>query len=152
MIGRIFKQAKRETGAVQIIEAAFVFPIMFIILFFLIYMGNAYYIRAQIEAIVVEKTIEGANYCTDPLLETIKNDGVIPKLSDLDLDPYRYFSGMDGVEEKISREVEEAIEGSSVSLFRYMKPVVKTHRSDISKYNNYILYADHKYSKCCRTV
>ncbi len=141
MIGAIKSKIKIEHGAVQIVEAAFVFPVMFIILFFLIYMGNAYYVRAQVEAIVVEKTIEGANYCTDPLLQTIKNEGVIPKLSDLDLDPYRYFSGMDGVEEKISREVEGAIEGSSVSLFRNMEPVVKTRRADISKYNNYVLYA-----------
>lgn len=141
MIGKIKEQLNKEDGAVQIVEATFVFPIMFIILFFLIYMGNAYYVRAQVEAIVVDKAIAGANYCTDPILQTIKEDGVIPKLSELDLDPYRYFSGMNGVEEKISREVEEAIEGSSVSLFRNMEPVVKTRRSDISKYNNYVLYS-----------
>lgn len=141
MIGKIKSKLNREDGAVQIVEATFVFPIMFIILFFLIYMGNAYYVRAQVEAIVVDKAITGANYCTDPILQTIKEDGVIPKLSDLDLDPYRYFSGMDGVEEKISREVEEAIEGSSISLFRNMEPVVKTRRADISKYNNYVLYS-----------
>lgn len=141
MIGKIKDKLNKEDGAVQIVEATFVFPIMFIILFFLIYMGNAYYVRAQVEAIVVDKAIAGANYCTDPILQTIKEDGVIPKLSELDLDPYRYFSGMNGVEEKISREVEEAIEGSSVSLFRNMEPVVKTRRADISKYNNYVLYS-----------
>lgn len=141
MIGKIKEKLNKEDGAVQIVEATFVFPIMFIILFFLIYMGNAYYVRAQVEAIVVDKAIAGANYCTDPILQTIKDDGVIPKLSELDLDPYRYFSGMNGVEEKISREVEEAIEGSSVSLFRNMEPVVKTRRADISKYNNYVLYS-----------
>ena len=141
MIGKIKEKLNKEDGAVQIVEAAFVFPIMFIILFFLIYMGNAYYVRAQVEAIVVDKAIAGANYCTDPILQTIKDDGVIPKLSELELDPYRYFSGMNGVEEKISREVEEAIEGSSVSLFRNMEPVVKTRRADISKYNNYVLYS-----------
>lgn len=141
MIGKIKEKLNKDDGAVQIVEATFVFPIMFIILFFLIYMGNAYYVRAQVEAIVVDKAIAGANYCTDPILQTIKEDGVIPKLSELDLDPYRYFSGMNGVEEKISREVEEAIEGSSVSLFRNMEPVVKTRRADISKYNNYVLYS-----------
>jgi len=110
-------------------------------------MGNAHYVRSQIEAIVVDKAIAGANYCTDPILQTIKDkdkagDAVtIPKLSEMDLDPYRYFSSMDAVEKKISREVEEAIEGSSVSLFRNMDPVVKTKRSDISKYNNYVMYS-----------
>lgn len=141
MVGKLKEKLNKEDGAVQIVEATFVFPIMFIILFFLIYMGNAYYVKAQVEAIVVDKAIAGANYCTDPILQTIKDGGAIPKLSELDLDPYRYFSGMNGVEEKISREVEEAIEGSSVSLFRNMEPVVKTRRSDISKYNNFVLYS-----------
>ncbi len=141
MIGKLRNSIKSEKGSVQIVEATFVFPIMFIILFFLIYMGNAYYVRAQVEAIVAEEAIKGANYCTDPILQTIKDEGVIPKLSDLDLDPYRYFSGMNGIEETISREVEEKIEGSSVSLFRNMEPVVKTRRADISKYNNYVVYS-----------
>lgn len=141
MIGKLKNKLNKEEGAVQIVEAAFVFPIMFIILFFLIYMGNAHYVRAQIEAIVVDKAITGANYCVDPILQTLKEEKKIPKLSELDLDPYRYFSGMNGVEEKISREVEETIEGTSASLFRNMTPVVKTSRSNISKYNNYILYS-----------
>lgn len=141
MIGRIKRKLNREDGVVQIVEAAFVFPIMFIILFMLIYLGNALYIRAQVEAIVVEKAIAGANYSVDPILQTIEKDKKIPKLSDLELDPYRYFGGMNGVEEKISREVEEAIESSTVSLFKNMKPVLKTSRANISKYNNYILYS-----------
>lgn len=141
MIGKMKRIFSQEDGAVQIVEAAFVFPIMFIILFFLVYMGNAHYVRSQVEAIVAEKAIKGANYCTDPILQTIRDDGVIPKLADLDLDPYRYFSGMKGIEETISREVEEAIEGSTVSLFRNMKPVVKTRRANISQYNNFILYS-----------
>lgn len=141
MIGRKLNFIKNEKGAVQIVEATFVFPIMFIILFFLIYMGNAYYVKAQIEAIVAENAIKGANYCVDPILQTIKEEGTIPKLSDLNLDPYRYFSGMNGIEEKISREVEEEIEGTMVSLFRNMEPVVKTRRVDIAKYNNYLVYS-----------
>lgn len=141
MIGKIKDKLNKENGAVQIVEATFVFPIMFIILLFLIYMGNAHYIRAQIESIVVERAIAGANYCTDPILQTIKEEGKIPKLSDMDLDPYRYFSGMDEIEKKISRDVEAAIEGTTVSMFRNMKPVVKTPKSEIAKYNNHILYS-----------
>ena len=44
-------QMHSENGTV-IIEATFVFPIMFIILFFLIYMGNAFYMKAQVESVV----------------------------------------------------------------------------------------------------
>lgn len=141
MIGELKRQLNKENGAVQIIEATFVFPVMFIILFFLIYMGNAHYISAQIESIVVEKAIEGANYCVDPILQTIKSTGGLPTIKDVDLDPYRYFSGMNGIEEKINRDVEEAIEGSSVSLLKNMVPKVRTSRSNISKYNNYVLFS-----------
>ena len=141
MIGKIKYKLNKEDGAVQIVEATFVFPIMFIILFFLMYMGNAHYIRAQIESIVVERAIAGANYCTDPILQTIKEEKKIPKLSEMDLDPYRYFSGMNEIEKKISRDVEAAIESTTVSMFRNMKPVVKTPKSEIAKYNNHILYS-----------
>ena len=41
---------------------------------------------------------------------------------------------------KISQEVKETIEKSSVTLFRNMNPVVTTKQSDISKFNNYVLF------------
>lgn len=142
MVGKIRKNLNDEKGAVQIVEATFVFPIMFIILFFLIYMGNAFYVKAQIESIVAEKAIQGAAYCADPLLETIKSTGSIPSVGKLNSDPYRYiFGGMDEVEKKIGKEVAEEIESSSVSFFRNMSPVVKTHDTKIAKFHNYVLYS-----------
>ena len=148
MIGKIFKKLNNEDGAVHIVEATFVFPIMFIILFFLIYMGNAYYVKAQVEAIVTEEAVKGAAYCVDPILENLKENGAVPKLSELEMDPYRYIGGIFGadktinnVENKIGREVEQRINGSSVTLFRNMEPVVKTSRSKIANYNNHIFYS-----------
>ena len=41
-----------ETGAVAIVEATFVFPIMFFVLFFIMMMGNIYYQQARIDDIV----------------------------------------------------------------------------------------------------
>ena len=138
MIGKIKNKLKKEDGAVQIVEATVVFPIMFIILLFLIYMGNAFYIKAQVEATVAQKAIAGANYCADPILQTIKETGSVPNIKDLQLDPYRYFTGMNGVEMKIKQDVKKEIDGSTASFFKNMSPVVKT--SD-AKYNNYLLYA-----------
>ncbi|MDD4492772.1 MAG: pilus assembly protein [Eubacteriales bacterium] len=141
MKGNIGKKIKDNNGMV-IIEATFVFPVMFIILFFLIYMGNAYYEKAQIESIVVEKSIAGANYCADPMLETIKETGAIPALNELKTEPYRYiFGGMNDIESKINKEVIEAIEGKSMSAFTNMKPKIKTKSSDISAFNNYVVYS-----------
>lgn len=148
MTGKQNKMIERENGAVQIVEASFVFPIMFIILFFLIYMGNAFYMKAQIESVVAQKAVQGAAYCADPLLETIKvletikATNTIPSISQLDADPYRYIiGGMDEVEKKIGKEVKETIEASSASFFRNMGPVVKTHETKIAKFNNYVLYS-----------
>lgn len=138
---KIKYELKGEKGAVQIVEATFVFPIMFIILFFLIYMGNAHYIKAQVEAIVEKYAIEGANYCADPMLETIKATDSIPSLSSLKTEPYRYiFGGMNEIEKKIDKQVENEISGKASSFFNNMKPKLNT-RSRISKFNNYVVYS-----------
>lgn len=140
MIRNNFKRKlNNESGAMQIIEATIVFPIMFIILYFLVYLGNAFYIRSQIDSVVAMEAIKGAAYCADPLLEQIKsNGGVVPSLDKLDVQPYRYFGGMNEVESKISKEVVSEISGSSTSLFKNMKPKQKSLEV---KYNNYILYS-----------
>ena len=152
MVGRLKQHIKNESGAVQIVEATFVFPIMFIILFFLIYMGNAFYVKAQIESIVAEKAVLGAAYCADPLLETIKNDDAIPGIKNYNADPYRYIpilGNMDSVEKKIGEEVADEIESSSASFFKNMKPVVKTKKTKIAKFNNYVLYSTFSVSVKC---
>lgn len=142
MTGRERRKIKNEHGAVQIVEASFVFPVMFIILFFLIYMGNAFYTKAQIDAVVTQHAILGANYCADPILETIVNEGGIPSIDDLDVEPYRYiFGGMDDVEKEIAGKVESAIEGNTVSFFKNMKPNIQTPRNKIAKFNNYVIYS-----------
>lgn len=50
-----------ETGAVAIVEATFVFPIMFFVLFFIMMMGNIYYQQARIDDIVSRYAIIGAD-------------------------------------------------------------------------------------------
>lgn len=132
MIRAVMKNCKNENGAVQIVEATFVFPIMFIVLFFLIYMGNAHYIKAQIEGIVETYAIKGASYCADPILETINQYGTVPGLDELSVEPYRYiFGGMNDVENQIAREVEKAILDNSLTLFNNMEPSITTNRADM---------------------
>lgn len=141
MTGKNFKQMKNENGSV-IVEASFVFPIMFIVLIFLIYMGNAFYIKAQMEALVSEEAIKGAAYCADPLLENLKETGKFPALKELNTQPYYcLFSGMDNVEKKINGEVKKKFSEDSTSFFTNMKPKLVTAASNISKYNNYVVYA-----------
>ena len=146
-------KTKDENGAVQIVEAAFVFPIMFIILFFLIYMGNAFYVKAQVESVVEKYAVQGANYCADPILATIKETGKAPSLSSLKTEPYRYiFGGMSGIETKISNDIQNEISGKSSSFFKNMKPQLVGSPSDIAQFNNYVVYStfsvEVKYKVC----
>lgn len=141
---------KSEYGAVQIVEAAIVFPVMFFILFFLIFMGNAYYVKAQVESIVARYAVTGAAYCADPILQTIRETGSVPSLTDLKIKPYRYlFGGMDGIEQDISTKVKNEIESSTTSFFRGMVPVVKTRRDNIAKFNNYVIYSTFSVEVSC---
>lgn len=142
MLGNIKKKLNSEDGAVQIVEATFVFPIMFIILFFLIYMGNAHYIKAQVESVVESRALEGAAYCADPILQTIKETNAVPSLSSLKTEPYRYvFGGMDKIENKIASSVKSDIESKSASFFKNMKPNLRTSKTNIAKFNNYVVYS-----------
>lgn len=144
MLGKMKKLLYKEDGAVQTVEATFVFPIMFIILFFLIYLGNAHYIKAQIESVVETRAIEGAAYCADPILQSLKESGEVPSLSDKDfhIEPYRYLiGGMKDVEKAIGELVESDISGNTVSFFGNMKPELKTAKDSIAQFNNYFIYS-----------
>ena len=142
MTGIIRNTIKNESGAVQIVEAAFVFPVMFFILLFLIYMGNAHFIKAQIESVVETYAIQGANYCADPILETIRQTDSVPGISDLKTQPYRYiFGGMKEIESSIGKAVEKEISGTSKSAFSNMSPKLKTPSSQIAEFHNYVVYS-----------
>lgn len=142
MIGKIFKRIKETNGAVQIVEATFVFPVMFIILFFLIYMGNSFYEKAQVESLVQNAAIKGAAYCADPMLQVIKdNGGRVPTSSKNDpgIEPYRYiFGGMNGIENKMESEIRDVLDDNIVSLFKDMNPDLKRCEA---KFNNFVIYS-----------
>lgn len=48
---------------------------------------------------------------------------------------------MNDVESKISNEVEEALTGKTSTFFTNMYPKITTTKSDIAKYNNYVVYS-----------
>lgn len=134
------RRKESENGNV-IVEATFVFPIMFIILFIIIYMGNAFVQKAQMEAIVTEYAVKGAAYCMDPILEYIKETGKPPKYDALEANPYRYlFGGMGSIEKQISEDVVKKVE-NSFTFFAGMRPKIKTVSTEIAKFNGSVLYA-----------
>lgn len=129
------KLLKNDRGMV-IVEATFVFPIMFFILFFLIYMGNGYYQKAKIDNYVTLYALQGAADCADPLLDDIRSAGSVPT-NNSDIQPYRYFiGGMNSVENTIKTELKKKITGSG--FFAGMDAKIKTCEV---QYTNQILYS-----------
>ena len=142
MTGERKKGLLREAGAVQIVEASFVFPVLFIVLFCLIYMGNAFFIKAQVESVVETYAVKGAGYCADPILETLQTNGSVPSLSSLEVEPYRYiFGGMGNVERQIGSKVAETLTSQGMTFFQNMAPRLKTSTGEIATFRNYVVYS-----------
>jgi hypothetical protein len=68
-----FKKRLRENRGYLIMESAFVYPIMFFILMFLIYMGNMFYLKAKVDAIVTQEAQTYAEKFADPNLESFSS-------------------------------------------------------------------------------
>lgn len=118
----------RDDRGMVIVEATIVFPVCFIIILMLLYLGNVYYQKSRIEAIVVEAALDGAAYCADPVLKTIESseNHAVPKLGSVSYEPYRYlggmFGGMDKIENSVAELIRSRIGGMSTGLFSGMKP------------------------------
>lgn len=69
------KKGLRDDRGALIVEATIVFPVCLIVILMLLYLGNVYYQKSRIEAIVVEAALDGAAYCADPLLRAIETNG-----------------------------------------------------------------------------
>ena len=131
------KKRNKESGMV-IVEATIVFPVMFLVIFLMIFAGNAYLQKCRVEAIINEMTIDGAAYCADPMLDEIEG-GSIPSLNDIDVRPYRYlFGGMSDIESEIESKVNSKISNMSTGLFSNMKPSSAIVAVD---YNNGFIYS-----------
>lgn len=139
------KHLTDENGS-TIVEASFIFPIVIIILFFLIFLSNAFYTKARVDSIVASAAIEGASKCGNRLLTDIEKNRIIPSLSSFEktggANPYRYIvpSNTKTIDE-INKSVYEQLTSKSISIFPGYEPKIKTARKKISKYNNYILYS-----------
>lgn len=127
-----------ESGMV-IVEATIVFPVMFFVIFLLIFLGNAYMQRCRIEAIVHEVALDAAAYCASPMLSDLERNGRITAYKDLNIKPYRYFSGSAGEIESWARNrLNERVNGLSTGLFAGMKP---EHWECKVKFNNKFIYS-----------
>lgn len=142
---------RSEQGSV-IVEATIVFPVMFLVIFFMIFAGNAYLQKCRIEAVINEMAIDGAAYCADPLLyDTEQNK--IPSVSEYNAQPYIaiFSADMEQYEQYIENEIKKKIEEMDTGLFSGMKPKIKY--GPVVKYDNSgLIYATFTVDLSCDVV
>lgn len=140
-IGDWYQNIRSEQGSMAIVEAAYVFPIMFFVIFFLIYFGNMYYVKASVDSIVSCEAIKGAQYYANPWVKTVNEELGKTKVPEknMDVQPYRQFFSDRTIQGQIQQETEEKIRKLGGGAFAGMNPKVSSCKA---KYNNRILYAD----------
>lgn len=120
------KAEESQRGAMTIVEATFVFPIMFIIVFIMIMTGEAYYQRSRVEYEISHGSVSGAARCENPMLAYIQNNGnAIP--SDpgaAKVVPYRYIFTSEArrIGTDLEGELTQTINSMEPLAFRAMSP------------------------------
>lgn len=132
---------KKQEGSV-IVEASIVFPVMFLVLFFIIYFGNMYYQISQVDNMAMSYAIKGAQSVADPFHYEMETEGRVP-FNDK-VEPYRYILGeingasIDTLETKIQEEIKEEFNTKLISFFKNMNPTIDGNVD--AEFNNYVLY------------
>lgn len=121
---KLFNTLKNDEGYV-FIEASFVYPLMFFIIFFLIYTGNMFLLKAKIDSEVASEAIRYANYFANPYVKRIeKNNYTIDtKISGSHVtdNMYRYFYSFgEYADDNEKKAFKERI--AQVGLFSHIKP------------------------------
>ncbi len=144
----IKNKMKNENGMV-IVEAAIVFPVVFFVLLFIIFIGNMYYEQAKVDRIVLTYANKGAQYVADPSLYDMDHGGSVPStVNDLDIEPYRYIIGsisngsVSAIENVLSEQVKNEINRGGLVLFSNGKTnVIGSDNSKIATFKNYVVYS-----------
>lgn len=118
----------------MIVEATIVFPLVFLILFFLIFLGKAFYQKGKIDSLVTRFAIARAADVADPLLSQI--NGSVPNTNS-DVQPYRYiFSNTGSLESSTETDLKSMIAEDNM-IFSLKARDIKTE----ADFENHILYS-----------
>lgn len=129
---------KRENGAL-IVEATYVFPIMILVIFLMIYVGNAYLQKCKVESIVTQEVLKGAAYCGDPVTMNLEQGKGLPSYGNIEVEPYRFLiGGMGDVVNLVSNNIDKKISGMGGGLFKNME--VESVHVNVT-FNNAFLYS-----------
>lgn len=125
---------ENEKGAVLLVEAAIVFPIVFLVVFFIISLGNTYYIMAYMDSVANENAVLAANYASNETLIEIYKSGY--NLTDHDIDPYKYTVS-DTVTNYINSKISSEVNNESNTILSSMAPFSIKGAEGSNKYLDY---------------
>lgn len=127
---------KEEKGAL-VVEATIVFPIMFFVLLFLIYMGNMFYMRSQVDSIASLGAIEAAARFADPMLSEVEKTGSVPRTIQ-DVKPYHSLFGDTSEVNSIEDDMRTKLNQLGTGFFAGMG--IKNHSVSLT-YKNHLFYS-----------
>ncbi len=136
----MFEKSQNEKGAVTLVEAVFVFPTVFIVVFILMMIGNVYYQRSAMQRGIVKTALNMAASTENPMLDTIIADGSISTdTKKYELAPYRNILGgfhAKSIEQSVGEHMEDYANSlSALAVFKGIKPVnVSTSGTKLSVY------------------
>lgn len=109
---------KEEKGAVEVVEAALVFPIVIFVVIIFIMFGNLLYQQAKMDAIAVRGAEYLAAVYTNPLLA---EDALPTNTRDVNVRPYRYLSGGTEAEGQTRDYINKLQQGTDKGYFSGME-------------------------------
>lgn len=142
--------ALRDERGLVVVEATFIYPVVFAVMALLLYVGDMYYQRAWVENAVMEYSLDGAAAIASSSLDGIAIDestgrGVLD-LSQVENDPYRFIVNLGTSEGNVDSVIETAesslraeISGGSGSFFGLAPSVDSV---DIH-YDSHVVYGDY---------
>ncbi|MGN0393764.1 MAG: TadE/TadG family type IV pilus assembly protein, partial [Coprococcus sp.] len=132
------KENSRNDRGSLVVEATIVFPVTFLVVIFLLFVGNLYYQRSKAQAIFNNYIIEYAAEQSNPMLAYYKENGSFGSINrSNDFKPYRYLN-FSGVGDEIEDDTEKKIDAMGTGLFSDMK--ANNINVDV-KYITYGIYA-----------
>lgn len=119
------RKGQEERGAVVIVEAALVFPLMFFVIFFILMAAESYYQYAQVQDVVTQAAVSAAARCENPMLSYVEQNGAVPTdPGETDVIPYRYIltSEAQSITDEAEEDLLEKIQAMKPLVFQGMAP------------------------------
>lgn len=131
---KIIEKLKKEQGAVEIVEAAFVFPIVIFVVILFVMFGNVLYQQAKVDAIAVRGAEYLAALYTNPLLA---EKSIPTNTTTVKTKPYRYLLGDRDAEKQTKEFLKKELDKVGAGFFSGMEinDAVKT-----CEIRNYVVY------------